>query len=85
MTPTRTRVRMHVMTKVSIMPVPNAEGTTSYCAVAGDKYSRGDTAGKALDALSAQLSQAESGTLVVVQNLRADQFFNGPQQQRLGL
>jgi len=71
------------MTRVAILPVLAEEGSVSYCAVAGDKYSRGNTAGEALDALTAQLSEDEAGTLVIVQNLRPDLFFNAPQQQRL--
>jgi hypothetical protein len=51
--------------------------------VAGDKHSQGRTAGEALDALTAQLPQDESGTLVIVQSLRPDRFFNASQQQRL--
>ena len=41
------------------------------------------TVGAALDAQTAQLPPGESGTLVVVQNHRPDQFFNAQQQRRL--
>lgn len=71
------------MTKVAILPVPTEKGSVSYCAVAGDKQSHGKTAGEALDALTAQLSEDEAGTLVIVQSLRPDRFFNAAQQQRL--
>ena len=72
------------MTKVAILPVPSETGDISYCAVAGDKRSQGKTAGEALDALTPQLSVAESGTLIIVQNLSPDRFFTEEQQQRLG-
>jgi hypothetical protein len=71
------------MTRVAILPVPDERGDVSYCAVAGDKHSRGNTAGEALDALTAQFSEEEGDVLVVVQNLRADRFFRARQQQRL--
>ncbi len=67
------------MTTITILP----EKTDSYRAVAGDKESTGRTAGEALDALASQLEDEESGTLVIVQNHRADEFFNPTQQQRL--
>ena len=67
------------MTTITILPEKN----NSYRAVAGDKESTGRTAGEALDALAAQLEDEESGTLVIVQNHRADRFFNVAQQERL--
>ena len=69
------------MTKVAILPVPSETGEVSYCAVAGDKHSQGKTAGEALDALTPQLSVAESGTLIIVQNLRPDRYFTADQQR----
>jgi hypothetical protein len=71
------------MTRVAILPVPTEKGALAYCAVAGDKRSQGSTAGAALDALTAQLSAEEAGTLVIVQTLSPDRFFNAAQQQRL--
>jgi hypothetical protein len=71
------------MTRVEILPIPTGEGKRSYCAFAGDKHSQGETAGAALDALTAQLSEEELGTMVVVQNLRPDRFFTASQQARL--
>ena len=67
------------MTTITILP----EKKNSYRAVAGDRESTGRTAGEALDALASQLEDAESGTLVIVQNHKADQFFNAAQQERL--
>ena len=71
------------MTRVAILPVPTAMGAISYRAVAGDKHSEGRTAGAALDALTAQLSEDEAGMLVIVQTLHLDRFFNAAQQQRM--
>jgi hypothetical protein len=64
---------------ITILP----EKTNSYLAVAGDKESMGRTAGEALDALTSQLEEEESGTLVIVQNCKADEFFNAAQRERL--
>lgn len=71
------------MTKVAILPERSAKGVTIYRAVAGTHQAVADSAGAALDALTAQLSPDESGTLVVVQNQRPDRFFTAEQQRRL--
>ncbi len=71
------------MTKVAILPVPTESGDISYCAIAGDKQTKGKTAGEALDAMTAQLSEDGDGTLVIVQNRRPDRFFSTVQQKRL--
>ena len=71
------------MTKVAILPIPTEKGNLSYRAVAGERQSHGRTAGEALDALTAQLSEEEDSTLIIVQSLRPDRFFNAAQQQRL--
>jgi hypothetical protein len=70
------------MTTIAILPEGPSPGR-SYRAVAGDKQSVGKTAGEALDALTAQLEEAERGTIVVVQQFRPDRFFTANQQQRL--
>lgn len=67
------------MTTITILP----EKADSYRAVAGDKESTGRTAGEALDALASLLADEDGGTLVIVQNHKADEFFNAAQQQRL--
>ena len=71
------------MAHIEILPVRAADGEVTYHALAGDKRSRGRTAGEALDALRSQLSEAEGTTLVVVQGLSPDRFFDARQQQRL--
>src|SRR5579864_9510768 len=77
------RPEVCAMTKVAILPIPTDKGVVSFRAVAGDKRSEGATAGQALDALTAQLSEEETRTLVIVQSGRPDRFFNAAQQQRL--
>lgn len=67
------------MTTITILP----EKVDSYRALAGGKESTGRTAGEALDALTSQLEDEESGTIVIVQNRKADEFFNATQQERL--
>jgi len=66
------------MTTITILPEEK-----NYRAVAGKKESVGRTAGEALDALTAQLDEEETGTLVIIQNRRSDKFFNAAQQNRL--
>src|SRR4051812_2643807 len=70
------------MTRIEILPVSAANGEVSYPAVAGDKHSRGHTAGQALDALTAQLGE-DDVTLVIIQSRRPDHFFDAAQQQRV--
>jgi hypothetical protein len=71
------------MTKFAILPEPSGKGITIYRAVAGGRQAVADSAGAALDALTAQLPPDESGTLVVIQNHRPDRFFTAEQQRRL--
>ena len=71
------------MVAVRILPVQTAGGQTIYHAVAGAKQSQGHTAGEALDALTAQMAEGEATTLIIVQTLRPDRFFEAGQQQRL--
>jgi hypothetical protein len=70
------------MTKIAILPVPSLSGT-SYCAVSGAAHSQGETAGEALDALTAQLPPGSGGMVVVVQSQGPDEFFTAAQQRRL--
>ena len=71
------------MTSVTILPVPSGQGGVSYCAASNGKRSQGATAGEALDALTAQLDDAQKGSLVIVQDWRPDEFFTAEQQHRL--
>ncbi len=72
------------MTNVAILPVPSEQGTITYRAVAGQAHSQGRTVGEALDALTTQLPESDSGMFVTVQSLHPDGFFSAAQQQRLG-
>src|SRR6516162_7114673 len=72
------------MTTISIISEPQTSSPQHYRAVAGGHQAVGDSAGQALDALTAQLGEPQSTTLVVVQHLRPDEFFSAAQQQRLG-
>jgi hypothetical protein len=67
--------------KVAILPIPTAQGDLSSRAIAGEKHAQGETAGEALDALTAQLSADEASTLIIVQSLRPDRFCTAAQQQ----
>ena len=66
------------MTTITILPEEKF-----FRAISGKKESIGSTAGEALDALTAQLSEEETGTLVIIQNRRPDKFFTASQQNRL--
>ena len=71
------------MTTVSILPEPPSATETKYRAVAGQRQFVGKTPGEALDLLTSQLTDQESGTLIVVQHMRPDRFFSDVQQKRL--
>jgi hypothetical protein len=71
------------MTTIAILPEHSGATAQNYRAVAGKLQSVGRTIGEALDALTAQLGNADGTLLVVVQAARPDRFFTAPQQQRL--
>jgi hypothetical protein len=71
------------MTRVTIVAENPGSLDSTFRASAGDRQSVGPTAGAALDELTRQLGEDESGTLVVVQNFRADAFFSEAKQARL--
>lgn len=73
------------MTAIAILPLKIDGNGVMYHAVAGNKESFGKTAGQAIDALTSQLDQQDANTLIIVQNLRADQFFTAEQQTRLSI
>lgn len=58
------------MTTITIVPESVEKDEISYRAIAGTAQSKGRTAGEALDALTRQLSEAETGTLVIFLNPR---------------
>lgn len=71
------------MTTIMILPEYNSTHHTTYRAVSGDRESVGKTAGEALDALTPQLTQDATGTLIIIQRWHPDHFFTALQQQRL--
>ena len=71
------------MTAITIVPESELIRTGGFRATAGMRHSFGNTPGEALDTLSAQLNEEESGTFLVVQSMKPDRFFTVVQQQRL--
>lgn len=72
-----------MLTKIAIIPEVAESGPLKYRAIAGRQQSVGDSAGQALDALTASLEGADSTTLVIVQRQQPDRFFTLEQQARL--
>lgn len=66
------------MTTVVILP--ESRNGKGFRAIAGEKESFGSTMGEALDALNERLGDE---AVVLVQDLRPDEFFNEAQQRRL--
>lgn len=72
------------MTTVAILPdLPGTDAEEGFMAVLGNRQAKGRTAGAALDAITAQLSDDQSASLVLVQSMKPDRFFNAEQQDRL--
>jgi hypothetical protein len=71
------------MAPIAIVPVESGQEPRAYHATSGGKHAQGKTAGQALDAIANQIPKEEAGTLVIVQNLFPDRFFNAAQQARL--
>ncbi|HSU68507.1 MAG TPA: hypothetical protein VLJ39_16625 [Tepidisphaeraceae bacterium] len=71
------------MTKVTIVAENPASPDAAFRASARDHESVGRTPGAALDELTRQLGDEDSGMLIVVQNFRPDAFFSAAQQARL--
>ena len=71
------------MKTIAILPIPSPDGSPVYHAISGDKQSSGNTAGQALDALTAQLSDTDFGGTIVLQSFRGDPYFSEAQKQRL--
>jgi hypothetical protein len=71
------------MTSISILPITNSKGLQQYRAIAGDKFSIGQTPGEALDAIYAQLDATNCN--ILIPNFQPDVFFTAEQQQRLAI
>jgi len=73
------------MTTIAILPERRENQLTIFNAVTKQREASGRTAGEALDRLTAQLSEEETGTMIIVQQFRADCFFSAAQHERLNL
>ncbi len=73
------------MTAIAIFPESSSTPVKTYRAVSGQKRSVGRTPGEALDSMAAQLEELETGTMIIVQQMRADSFFTEDQRLRLGV
>ena len=71
------------MTRVTIVAENPGSPNAVFRASARKCESVGRTPGAALDELTSQLGESDTGTLVVVQNFRPDSFFSAAQQKRL--
>src|SRR5438093_12301819 len=71
------------MTTIAIISENGSATEPAYRAISGKRRSVGKTAGEALDALTSQLGQDEKGTLIVVQHMIPDEWFNAEQRKRL--
>ncbi len=72
------------MTATAIFPDPSETVAESgFLAVSGSHRALGKTAGAALDALSGQLADDESSSLIMVQSMKPDRFFNAAQKERM--
>jgi hypothetical protein len=71
------------MTEIAVMQETGTGKTGSFRAVSGQLQAMGETAGKALDALTAQLPPEQSLTLVIVRGLQPDEHFTTEQSRRL--
>lgn len=74
----------NAMTRIDILNETTNGDEPRFRAVSGELQSFGKTAGEALDAITNQISDERSATLVVVQSHRPDEFFTAEQRDRLG-
>jgi DNA-binding transcriptional regulator YbjK len=72
-----------MMTTAILPELSEATAEGGFMAMFGSRKANGKTAGAALDALTAQLADGESASLVLVQSMKPDRFFNAAQQARL--
>jgi hypothetical protein len=67
------------MKTITIVP----ENANRFRAVSNGIESVGSTAGEALDAISAQIEDADENTLIIIKRNNPDRFFNAEQKERL--
>ncbi len=71
------------MTTIAILPEWVEGNGTQYRAVGGGIECMGNSAGEALDALTAQLDAPHSGIVVLIQSIVGDAHLTAEQQRRL--
>lgn len=71
------------LNSVAILPIIDPIGRVTYQAIFGNHFATGQTAGEALDALTAQFPSLTSAPLLILQSFQGDEFFNTLQQKRL--
>ncbi len=71
------------MTRVALFRENAGAEEMAFRAVTVRNQAMGRRAGEALDALSSQLPDEESDTLIIVRNLVPDRFFTAEQRRRL--
>jgi hypothetical protein len=71
------------VTNVALFQQETESAGWAFRAVAGGRTSMGRTAGEALDTLTAQFSDQDAETLVIIRNLRPDGYFTALERQRL--
>jgi hypothetical protein len=71
------------MTRISIFRESDVPGSKGFRAIAGEHQSTGKTPGEALDAITGQLDESETGTMCVIQQFKPDRFFTAEQISRL--
>ena len=67
----------------TVVVLPNTQNGKGFHAMAGKKESYGKTVGQAIDAITEQLENGDTDTLVIVQRFQPDEFFSAVQQKRL--
>lgn len=71
------------MNTISIFSLSSESGGALFQAVSGEQSSLGSTAGEALDGIHPQLTEKQSSTLVLLQEMKPDLFFSEEQRKRL--
>ena len=74
---------MPAISKITITAEDPKSPNAGYRATWRDRESFGGTAGAALDAIKQQMPPTESASLVLIQDLKPDEFFSASQQRRL--
>ena len=71
------------MTTISVFPDTTGSPVRLYRAVAGEREAVGPTVGDALKAVTDQMGDPQETTVIIVQPMQPDRFFNADQVRRL--